>query len=151
MSDLQNLYQRIIIDHYRNPRNFHELDHANWHADGHNPLCGDKLTVYLEIENRVVKDIGFTGTGCAIFMASASMMTENVKLKTLEEVRTISERFFQWVDTSRELPPAPAVADELSAFSGVRGYPSRVKCASLPWTTLQKAVASSQKSECRSE
>lgn len=143
MSDLQDLYQRIIIDHYRNPRNFHELDQPNRHADGHNSLCGDKLTVYLEIESGIVKDIGFTGTGCAIFMASASIMTESVKLKTLEEIKTISERFFQLVDKSRELQPAPAITDDLSAFSGVRGYPSRVKCASLPWKTLKNAVVSS--------
>jgi len=144
MSDLQDLYQRIIIDHYRNPRNFRQLNQANRHADGHNPLCGDKLTVYLEIKSGVVKDIAFTGSGCAIFMASASIMTESVKLKSLEEVRTISERFFQVVDRSRELQPAPAITDDLAAFSGVRGYPSRVKCASLPWKTLQSAVGSAQ-------
>ena len=144
MSDLQDLYQRIIIDHYRDPRNFNKLDQANMHADGNNPLCGDKLTVYLEIENGVVKDIGFTGTGCAIFMASASLMTESVKLKRLEEIKTICESFFQLVDKSRELPPTPAVTDDLSVFSGVRGYPSRVKCASLPWKTLEKAVVSRQ-------
>lgn len=144
MSDLQDLYQRAIIDHYRNPRNFHKLDQANRHADGLNPLCGDRLTVYMEIENGVIKDIGFTGAGCAIFMASASMMTESVKLKTLEEVKAISERFHQLVGKSREMQPAPAAMDSLSAFSGVRGYPARVKCAILPWKTLQTAVASSQ-------
>ncbi len=144
MSDLHDLYQRAIIDHCRKPRNFHRLDHANRHADGHNSLCGDKLTVYLEIENGVIKDIGFTGEGCAIFIASASMMTESVKLKTLEEVEAISERFCQLVEKSREIQPAPDAADALSAFSGVRGYPARVKCATLPWKALKSAVLSPQ-------
>jgi len=143
MSDLQDLYQRAIVDHYRNPRNFRRLDRANRHANGHNSLCGDKLTVYLETEKGVIKDIGFTGEGCAIFMASASMMTEIVKLKTLKEVNAISERFYQLMDKSREMPPEPAATDALAAFSGVRGYPARIKCATLPWQTLQKAVASS--------
>ena len=144
MSVLQDLYQRIIIDHYRNPRNFHRLDQANRHADGHNSLCGDRLKVYLEIVNGVVKDIGFTGEGCSIFMASASIMTESVKLKTLEEVKVISERFYQLVDKTSEIQPAPASIDSLAAISGVRGYPARVKCATLPWKTLQKAVAGGQ-------
>ena len=142
MSNLEDLYQRVIIDHYRNPRNFRKLDRANRHADGLNSLCGDKLSIYVEIEDNVVKDIGFTGTGCAIFIASASMMTESVKLKSIEEVKAISEGFDQLVSNSSETRQAPAAMEKLSVFSGVRGYPARVKCASLPWKTLQKAVAS---------
>lgn len=140
LSDLQNLYQEAIIDHYRNPRNFHKLEHANRHADGMNPLCGDKLSVYVEIENDVVKDIGFIGTGCAIFIASASMMTQSVKLKTLEEMKAISEYFHQLVDKSREIPPDSITMEGLSVFAGVRGYPARVKCATLAWKTLHAAL-----------
>jgi nitrogen fixation NifU-like protein len=144
MSHPQDLYQRTILDHYRNPRNFHKPDHANRHADGHNSLCGDKLTVYLKIENSVIKDIGFTGEGCAIFMASASMMTEIVKRKTLKEINAISEYFYQLLDNSREIQTEPAATNALAALSGVRGYPARVKCATLPWKILNKAVDSSQ-------
>jgi nitrogen fixation NifU-like protein len=92
----------------------------------------------------MIRDIGFTGEGCAIFMAAASMMTEIVKLKTLEEVKAISERFYRLMDISREMRPAPAATNGLDAFSEVRGYPARIKCATLPWKTLQKAVVSSQ-------
>jgi len=143
-SDSQDLYQEVIIDHYRNPRNARKPDQANRHADGLNSLCGDKLSVYVKIENDVVKDIGFIGTGCAIFIAAASMMTESVKLKTIEEAKALSECFHQLVDNSREPQPQPATMEELSVFSGVRRYPARVKCATLPWKTLEKAVVSSQ-------
>jgi nitrogen fixation NifU-like protein len=143
-SDLQQLYQAAIIDHYRNPRNFHRLDQANRHADGSNPLCGDKLSVYVEVEDGVIKDIGFTGTGCAIFIASASMMTESVKLRTVAEAEAISGSFCRLLSKSDETPPQSAKMGKLSVFSGVRGYPARVKCATVPWKTLNEAVASSQ-------
>ena len=142
VSDVQNLYQEVIIDHHRNPRNFHTLDQANRHADGLNPLCGDKLSVYVQVEKDVIKDIGFTGTGCAIFIAAASMMTECVKGKTLEEIKAISEALHQMLNNSRETEPEPVILGKLTAFSGVRGYPARIKCATLPWKTLQSAVGS---------
>ena len=144
MSGLQELYQEVIIDHYRNPRNFHELDLANRRAEGSNPLCGDKLCVYVEIEDDVIKDIGFTGVGCAIFIASASLMTESLKLKTLDEVKAISESFHQLVGGSGKLQPDPAILEKLSAFSGIRAYPARVKCATLPWKTLEAALTGFQ-------
>ena len=141
MPDLQDLYQDIILDHYRNPRNFRRIEHANRHADGSNSLCGDKLSVYAEIEDDVIRDIGFTGTGCAIFIASASVMTESVRSKTIGEAEAVSERFYQLMDGSADRPEA--VTEELLAFSGLREYPARVKCAALPWNTL-KAVISCQ-------
>ena len=143
LSPLQELYQSIIIDHYRNPRNFHRLNQANRHADGVNPLCGDKLSVYLIIEHDAIKDIAFTGTGCAIFIASASMMTQSVKLRTIEEASAISESFYQLVGKPGETPPDSAIMEKLSVFSGVRGYPARIKCATLPWKTLNAALSQS--------
>ena len=140
MPDLQELYQDLILDHSRNPRNFHRIEHSNRHADGSNPLCGDKLSVYAVIENDVIREIGFTGAGCAIFIASASMMTESVTGKTIGEARAVSERFHQLVGGSAELPDPPT-AENLSVFSGVRGYPARVKCATLPWNTLQAVIS----------
>ena len=139
-ADLQNLYQELIIDHYRQPRNFCKLDQANRHADGSNPLCGDRLSIYMEIVNSVVKDVGFIGSGCAIFVASASMMTESIKGKTIEEVTSISRRFQQLVSNSSESQPDSDAMGKLTVFSGVRGYPARVKCALLSWKTMLSAL-----------
>ena len=139
MPDLQDLYQDIILDHYRNPRNFRRIEHANRHADGSNSLCGDKLSVYAEIENDVIRDIGFTGTGCAIFIASASVMTESVRGKTIGEAEAVSECFHQLMDGPAD-PADSAMTEKLLAFSGLREYPARVKCATLPWNVLQVAL-----------
>jgi len=140
MSDLRELYQEVILDHQKRPRNFHRPDGANRHADGYNPLCGDKVSVHIRLEDGRVKDIGFQGSGCAISTASASMMTESLKGKTLAEAEEIFHRFHDLVTGS-----APAGADaaglgKLAVFSGVRDYPARVKCASLAWHTMRAAL-----------
>jgi nitrogen fixation protein NifU and related proteins len=144
MSDLRDLYQEVILDHHRKPRNFHKLHHANKQADGYNPLCGDKISVYLQIENGIVKDIGFVGTGCAISTASASMMTESLKGKTEAEAKMIFERFHHLVTDHSESQPDPALLGKLVVFSGVREYPVRVKCATLAWHTLRAALEGRQ-------
>ena len=141
MSDLRELYQTTILDHNKKPRNFHKPDGANREANGWNPLCGDKVTVYLTVDDDgVVEDIGFQGSGCAISTASASMMTEAVKGKRVGEVLEIFDRFHELVAG----PPAPEsdqrALGKLSVFSGVREYPMRVKCATLAWHTLLSAV-----------
>ena len=140
MADLRDLYQEVILDHHKKPRNFHKLEHANRQADGYNPLCGDKLSVYLQIENGTVKDIGFVGTGCAISTASASMMTESLKGKTEAEAKAIFERFHHLVTDHSEPQPDQAVMGKLVVFSGVREYPVRVKCATLAWHTMRAAL-----------
>jgi nitrogen fixation NifU-like protein len=140
MADLRDLYQEVILDHHKKPRNFHRLEHANRQADGYNPLCGDKLSVFIQMENGVVKDIGFIGAGCAISTASASMMTESLKGKTESEARAIFERFHQLVTNHSESQPDPATMGKLAVFSGVREYPVRVKCATLAWHTMRAAL-----------
>lgn len=139
MSELDDLYQELILDHGRRPRNFRIPPGANHHALGHNPLCGDRLTLAIELENGVVKDIGFQGSGCAISTASASTMTEAVMGKTRAEIETMFERFHELVtgklESSDELPP------KLAAFHGVSVFPMRVKCATLAWHTLKSALS----------
>jgi nitrogen fixation protein NifU and related proteins len=140
MADLRDLYQEVILDHHKKPRNFHKLEHANRQADGYNPLCGDKLSVYIQVENGVVKDIAFVGAGCAISTASASMMTESLKGKSETEVKAIFERFHQLVTNHNEPTPDPATLGKLAVFSGIREYPVRVKCATLAWHTMRAAL-----------
>ena len=140
MADLRDLYQEVILDHHKKPRNFHKIEHANKQADGFNPLCGDKLSVYLQIEDGVIRDIGFIGAGCAISTASASMMTESLKGKTEAEAKVIFERFHQLVTDHSEPQPDPATMGKLAVFSGVREYPVRVKCATLAWHTMRAAL-----------
>ena len=140
MADLRELYQEVILDHQRKPRNFHKPDHANRHADGYNPLCGDKVSVYIQFENGIVKDIGFLGSGCAISTASASMMTESLRGKTQAEAETIFKRFHDLVTGNSSIEADAAELGKLAAFSGVREYPMRVKCASLPWHTMRAAM-----------
>jgi len=143
MSELRELYQELILDHGRRPRNFKELATSNCSANGHNPLCGDRLQLRLLCENETVVDIGFQGAGCAICMASASTMSEAVKGKTQTEVRELSRHFLGLVvDGKREevelMPP------KLGAFSGVVEFPMRVKCATLAWHTLEAALEGRQ-------
>ncbi|MCG3178138.1 MAG: Zinc-dependent sulfurtransferase SufU [Phycisphaerae bacterium] len=140
--DLDELYQQVILDHSRKPRNFRELACANCRcAEGHNPLCGDRVTIYIEIEQGRVQDVSFSGSGCAICTASASMMTDALKGKTVEEAR----RMFTWFhDMLTGKVPTGQVADgigKLAAFSGVLRFPIRVKCATLPWHTMAAALA----------
>ena len=140
MSDLRELYQELIIDHSKRPRNFKVLETANRKLEGYNPLCGDKITVFLELERDRVKNVSFQGSGCAISTASASVMTESVKGKTLAEVETLFEVFHQMVMGK---PPAAGNVPELgklAVFSGVSEFPARVKCATLAWHTLHAAL-----------
>jgi nitrogen fixation NifU-like protein len=137
MSDLQDLYQEVILDHNRRPRNFRVLDQGR-KAEGYNPLCGDRLTVYLRVEDGVIKDATFQGSGCAISKASASIMTDVVKGKTLEEAEKLFERFHRAVTAPVDAP----VEDlgKLSVLTGVRQFPVRVKCATLAWYALRAAA-----------
>ena len=140
MSDLRELYQEVILDHNKRPRNFRVPEQANRHAEGYNPLCGDKLTVYLQIENDVIRDLGFQGTGCAISKASASLMTDALKGKTLEEADALFTRFHDLV-TGPAAAPVDETLGKLVVLAGVREYPMRVKCASLAWHTMRAAMA----------
>ena len=140
MSDLRDLYQQTILDHTRKPRNKHEMPDATTSADGHNPLCGDKIKLYLKISNGVIADISFTGNGCAISTASSSMMTEALKGKTLAEAQPLFEKFHTMLTSPMDQEPDIEALDKLAVFSGVREFPVRVKCATLPWHTLQAAI-----------
>lgn len=140
MSELSELYQEIILDHNRAPRNFRALAGADQHAVGHNPLCGDQITVFVEMDGDVVRDVSFQGAGCAISKASASLMTEAVKGKTLAEAEQLFEEFHRMVtDTPGSLPDVEKMG-KLAAFAGVCEFPARVKCASLAWHTLLAAI-----------
>jgi len=139
-NDLRDLYQEVILDHNKRPRNFGKLDGANRHAEGYNPLCGDRLTVYLDLEGDTIRDIRFEGSGCAISKASASMMTSELKGKTVGEAEDTFHRFHRMV-TEEGSSDAESLG-KLAAFSGVREFPVRVKCASLPWHTLDAALKS---------
>jgi nitrogen fixation NifU-like protein len=141
MSDLRELYQEVIVDHAKRPRNFHRLTTANRHAEGHNPLCGDKLTIDLMVEDGVVKDVGFVGAGCAVSTASASIMTDLIKGKTLAEAEALFVRFHDLVTGAVKLDDdALASLGKLAAFAGVCEFPARVKCASLAWHSARSAM-----------
>ena len=139
MSDLSDLYQEVILDHNRRPRNFHAIADASHTAEGYNPLCGDRLTLYLKVDGDVIADVAFEGAGCAISKASASMMTDVLKGRTVAEANALFDRFHRMVTT----PPDQPVEDmgKLSSLAGVREFPVRVKCASLAWHTLKAAMA----------
>ena len=143
MSDFKDLYRNAIVEHYRRPCNYHDVENANRHADGHNPLCGDKFSVSIHIENHTIKDVGFTGSGCAIATASASMMTEILKGKTEQESREFFTRFTSLLTGSADSSVAASLGS-LSVFKDVRGYPSRVKCALLAWHTFLSALDEKQ-------
>ena len=148
MMDLRDLYQDIILDHGQKPRNFRPQEHASHTAQGHNPLCGDRVTVYLTIEDDRVADASFVGRGCAISTASASLMTEVLKGKTLDEAKQLFNSFHASV-TGHE-PPELAEAldddfDRLSPLAGVKGFPARVKCATLAWHAVEAALKSGGK------
>lgn len=138
MSDLRDLYQEVIFDHYRKPRNFHALAGANHVAHGHNPLCGDQVTVYLQVDGGVIRDVSFEGSGCAISTASASLMTDALKGKTLVEAEHLFEAFHDLV--THEDAEADSSLGKLEVLAGVREFPARVKCATLAWHTLQAAL-----------
>jgi nitrogen fixation NifU-like protein len=141
MSDLDTLYQEVILDHSKRPRNFRPLENADRHADGYNPLCGDKVTIYLRLVDDRIAEISFQGSGCAISTASASILTETLKGKTRAEAEALFETFHNLV-TGQSLKSAGAPAlGKLAVFSGVSEFPVRVKCASLAWHTLRSALA----------
>lgn len=134
--DPRELYQEIIIDHNRNPRNHHLMTDATTQANGFNPLCGDKLTLFLKIADGLITDISFQGRGCAISQASASLMTEALRGKTVAEAHQLFSRFHQMVTTDE----VGQHLDKLNVLAGVRSYPARVKCATLAWHTLEAAL-----------
>ena len=138
MSELSDLYQEVILDHNRRPRNFRVIEAPSHHAEGYNPLCGDRLDLFVTVEGDRIADVAFQGSGCAISKASASLMTDALKGRTVEEARQLFERFHRMVTT----PPDVPVEDlgKLSVFAGVREFPVRVKCASLAWHTLKAAL-----------
>ena len=137
-AELRELYQEIIIDHNRNPRNHHAMDDATTQANGFNPLCGDKLTVYAKLNDGLLADLSFVGCGCAISQASASLMTEAVKGKTIEEVHALFHRFHHMLTVDEETQLSSM--DKLTVLAGVKAFPARVKCATLAWHTLEAAL-----------
>ena len=140
MSDLNELYQETILEHNKNPRNFREIEGADRTADGNNPLCGDALRVYVDLDGDVVKDVAFKGSGCAISKASASMMTQTVKGKTREEVESLFDEFHRMVTGGLDIETEENDLGKLKIFAGVLEFPARVKCASLSWHTLNAAL-----------
>ena len=139
MMDLRDLYQEVILDHNRSPRNFGPLEDADLQAEGYNPICGDRLKIAVKVDEGVVIDVRFQGSGCAISQASASLMTEGIKGKTLAEARALFDNFHRLV-TDQTAPADDAGLGKLTVFAGVRDYPARVKCAILAWHTLRAAV-----------
>lgn len=144
MSELRELYQQVILDHNKKPRNFHAMDDCDHMADGHNPLCGDRIKVYLKLEDGLVKDVSFQGAGCAISTASASMMTETLKGKTEAEAEALFEKFHHLVTEGDEGSAEGPKLGKLAVFAGVREFPVRVKCATLAWHTFQAALKKGQ-------
>lgn len=144
MSDLRELYQEVILDHGRRPRNFGPLPEANRGAHGHNPLCGDKLDVHLLVKDGIVEDVKFEGAGCAISVASASLMTEALIGKTEAEAKALFEKFHALITSDEDVTLEQLEElDKLAVFSGVRDYPLRVKCATLGWHTMNAALENS--------
>jgi nitrogen fixation NifU-like protein len=139
-SDVRELYQQVIVDHSKRPRNLRPLEGANRKVEGYNPLCGDKVTIYVKLENGVIADISFEGSGCAISTASASLLTESLKGKTLAEAEALFESFHNLLTGLEPADEAPKLG-KLVVFSGVCDYPTRVKCATLAWHTLHAALS----------
>ena len=144
MSDLRDLYQDVILEHSKAPRNFRVQPSANHKAEGFNPLCGDRFTVYVTLDGDAIKDVSFQGSGCAISKASASMMTQSVKGKTMAEAEKIFERFHEMVTGHGAPSTEEAELGKLTVFSGVWEFPVRVKCATLAWHTLHAALEGKQ-------
>ncbi|MBI3284102.1 MAG: SUF system NifU family Fe-S cluster assembly protein [Burkholderiales bacterium] len=144
MSDLRELYQEVIFDHYRQPHNFGALERASHQAEGYNPLCGDQVKVYLRVENGRIEDVRFEGQGCAISTASASLMTDALRGQTVAEAGRCIDDFHRML-TESESTPHPALG-KLAVLSGVREFPARIKCATLAWHTLRAALLQQNKS-----
>jgi nitrogen fixation protein NifU and related proteins len=141
MSELRDLYQEVILDHNRKPRNFRKLASPTQGAEGYNPLCGDRVTVELAVEGDVIRDIAFQGSGCAISKASASLMTADLKGKAVADAEAAFARFRAMLTESPAREETSAQLGKLAVFAGVREFPSRIKCATLPWHTLHAALA----------
>jgi nitrogen fixation NifU-like protein len=139
MPELRDLYQQVIVDHNKHPRHRGKPAHHTHEAAGNNPLCGDRIAVYVQVEEGVIRDIGFEGAGCAISTASASLMTSAVVGKTVEEAERLFTAFHDMV-VAPDAPADPKTLGKLAAFAGVRGFPARVKCANLAWHTLHAAL-----------
>ena len=151
MADTKSLYQEVILDHNRKPRNFGTLAHASHHAKGHNPLCGDHLSLELNLEGERIAAIAFEGESCAICKASASMMTANVKGKTTQEAETMVQEFRDMATGQLDTAKQAHHLGRLTVFAGVRDLPTRVKCAILPWHTLHAALHSMESTSTESE
>jgi SUF system FeS assembly protein, NifU family len=141
MPDLRELYQDVILEHSKAPRNYRELGAANRKAEGFNPLCGDRYIVYLDLDGDAVRDIAFQGSGCAISKASASLMTQSVKGKTRSQIEELFDDFHKIVTGETTIEDSASEVSKLSVFAGVSAYPVRVKCATLAWHTLRAALA----------
>jgi nitrogen fixation NifU-like protein len=149
MMEMRELYEELILDHNRNPRNYPKNpEGANHHAHGFNPLCGDEINVHLKVENGVVTDVGFDGAGCAISTASASLMTEAVMGKTLEQAESLFRDVHKLLTEDAEEAEAETEFDKVQVLAGVKDYPMRVKCATLAWHTMHSALADDQKTVC---
>jgi len=149
--ELRELYQEVIVDHSKHPHNFREMASASHRADGHNPLCGDRATVFLHVEDGTIRDVSFQGAGCSISTASASMMTDALRGKTVEEAKALFARFHELVtgDPGRASSTVAALG-KLGVFAGVSEFPMRVKCASLPWHTMKAALEGGEKATTES-
>ena len=147
-SELRDLYQELILEHSKKPRNFHALEHANHAAEGFKPLCGDKIKLYLEIKDHQIKDIGFQGSGCAISKASASMMTASIKGKTVAEAKEIFDEFHKMLSGEPSASVNQTKLGKLSVFSGVSEFPVRIKCATLAWHALRAGMEANGKTVC---
>jgi len=144
MSDLRELYQEVILDHNKRPRNFRAIAPPSQKAEGFNPLCGDRITVYVRMNGDVIEDVSFEGSGCAISKASGSLMTAALKGRTVTEADSLFQEFHNMVTSPADIPIETGQLDKLIVFSGVREYPVRVKCASLAWHTLRAALEARQ-------
>jgi len=144
MADLRDLYQEVILEHSKSPRNFHTLESPDRKAEGFNPLCGDHFTVYVQMQGDSIQDIGFQGSGCAISKASASMMTQSLKGKTRSQAQELFDRFHKVVTGQPATNGDKPELGKLAVFSGVSEFPTRVKCATLAWHTLQAALEGTQ-------
>jgi nitrogen fixation protein NifU and related proteins len=141
MSELRELYQQVILDHNKSPRNFGTLPNANRDSEGHNPLCGDRLHVFIALEDDIIRQISFEGSGCAISRASASLMTAALKGRTVAEAERLFGDFHQMLTAAADAPIDRDKLGKLAAFAGVREFPMRVKCATLPWHTAKAALS----------
>jgi nitrogen fixation NifU-like protein len=145
MNEIQELYQQVILDHNKNPRNFGPLEHHNHFSEGHNPLCGDHIDIYIDIDDNIIKNVSFNGSGCAISKASGSIMTSLLKGKTVDEAKLLFDKFRDAVTSDTDTDPDLLNLGKLAVFCGVREFPARVKCASLAWHTFMSALEKSEK------